>query len=159
MICGLLLVSCLALLSSIQSTLSPDLGQYILTQFEKDESARQNASMAKRGNTDFDMNFVSSSPFVTANGFRALCYPNVVDYNFSSSIQCTLSVDMFRAVPSGACVYVASACFEKVVNMYLSQIPGTFTLVVHDGDQSIPGKYIFCIYYPATIHIHIDIHT
>jgi hypothetical protein len=124
------------------------LGHYILTQFDKEEKSRHADAAVRTGTPNLDLNFVSSSPFITANGFRALCLPFVVDYNFTLPLhsQCKLSADMFRAVPNGACVYIASACFEQVVNTYLSLIPDSFTLVVHDGDQSNPGTIIVLIY-------------
>lgn len=120
------------------------LGRYIISQFERQENSRLQEA-ASRGENGLDMNFASSSPFITANGFRSLCYPYVVDYNYtlSSGSQCNLSSTMFKAVPNGACIYIASACFEKVVTSYLPLIPQSYTLVVHDGDQSIPGQTLY----------------
>lgn len=127
-------------LSYNEGFLKSDVRQYILTQFEKDENARLTDARA-RGTIQLDLRFVSSTPFITANAFRDLCYPHVVDYNYTlpPPLQCNISTAMLKAVPDGACVYIASACFEKVVRFHLSYIPKSFSLVVHDGDQSIPG--------------------
>jgi hypothetical protein len=128
--------------------LKTEFGQYILAQFEKDENMRHAEATSRSGTENLDMNFASSSPFITANGFRHLCYPHIVDYNFSLPVksQCKLSTTMFEAVPDGACIYVASACFEQVVlRSYLSHVPASYTLVVHDGDQSNPGNILYAL--------------
>ena len=54
-----------------------------------------------------------------------------------------MSIALIRSVPNGACIYVASECYEQVVNKFLRHVPGTFSLVVHDGDQSTPGMLCY----------------
>ena len=119
----------------------PELGQYILTQFEKNEKIRVAEAILKTGSPALDPNFASSSPFITSNGFRDLCFPHVVDYNFTlpRELQCSISRSIFTEMSPGSCLYVASECFGRVVNGHLNLIPGPFTLVVHNGDQSNPG--------------------
>mmetsp|Transcript_8247 Transcript_8247/g.15559 ORF Transcript_8247/g.15559 Transcript_8247/m.15559 type:complete len:417 (+) Transcript_8247:137-1387(+) len=128
----------LFVISCIDGLVKSDVREHILTQFEIDEKVR--ISDARARGEQLDKRFVSSTPFITANGFRNLCYPHVVDYNYTlpSSLQCNISTAMLKAVPDGACVYIASACFNKVVQFHISLIPKSFSLVVHDGDQSIP---------------------
>lgn len=49
-----------------------------------------------------------------------------------------MSTAIMQAVPSGKCLYITSDCMGKVINEFLPTVRNKITLVVHNGDQSVP---------------------
>ena len=73
----------------------------------------------------------SSSPFITGNGFREFCSPNICDeYN-----KCKLDP---TTIKDGACVFVKSDYFNTFVKNIAVKIPGRYVIVSHNGDLSAP---------------------
>jgi len=94
----------------------------IIAKFQELESKRANSA-----NSDLR----SSSPFITGNGFREFCAPNICDEHN----KCKLDP---RLVKDGSCVFVKSDYFNQFVKQIAIKIPGRYVIVSHNGDLSSP---------------------
>ena len=69
-------------------------------------------------------------PFIDGQGFRIHCYPNICE----PATMCALDPEI---VKDGSCVFVQTECLFSFVHNISFQIPGRYTLVAHNSDQSI----------------------
>ena len=103
--------------------LLPDAAANITAQFMRDEGER-----SKAGYRGTDRR--SSSPFISGDGFRLHC-PHVCD----ETNRCRMHPE---GVQNGTCIFVKSDFFEFFVTSVVQRIPGTYTIVSHNGDLSTP---------------------
>ena len=97
-------VLCVCIYGDGRVGLSPVIGvphtfaQYIIDKFNSDENERMAEALSRTGSKTIDRWTASSSPFITGNGFRQLCFPHVID---KAGGRCNVSTAIMQAVPSG----------------------------------------------------------
>jgi hypothetical protein len=72
-----------------------------------------------------------STPFITGDGFRAVCSPHICE----EENRCRMTPE---SVEDGQCVFVKSDFFDFFVRNVTNRIPGKYVIVVHNGDRSAP---------------------
>ncbi len=104
----------------VGSWLTNEAVEYFVNEFEKLELYRQATTVLKWYGDDR-----SSAPFITGNGFMHIANVIVVP-NTMANIQ------------ENDCVFVAREYYPEFVKNYLKLLNTSYTLIVHNGDESTP---------------------
>ena len=147
--------------------ISKKCAQYVVRSFNSAEKEREMSEMKITGSSALVMSNASSSPFISGNGFRMMCYPYIVETAFPDPNinrtgwavmpvqKCYIDADLMSTLPDGKscsniplrvvfnfltghCVFVATDCLHVFLAAGIRHIPGRLSIVVHNGDQSSP---------------------
>ena len=103
--------------------LTKEAAEWAIAEFDRLESVR-NQTIPGGGNR------LSSSPFITGDGFRSSC-----EHICDETNTCRMTPE---AVKDGDRIFVESDFFDFFVKSVTSRIPGKYIVVSHNGDLSSP---------------------
>ena len=121
---SLSVVICLLSLYRFKSQwLTKEAAEWAIAEFDRLESVR-NQTVTRGGNR------LSSSPFISGDGFRSSC-----EHVCDETNTCRMTPE---AVKDGERIFVKSDFFDFFVKSVTSRIPGKYIIVSHNGDLSSP---------------------